>query len=240
MLKSRLLLLMIALQMLFAGMADSQLRTMSKLQMPSNKALAIMITNTLIAYNQGNLTGDYSVLRELSSPNFRDANSSARLADVFRKMRMDAIDISPIVLFRPKLVRRPKIDQRGNLILEGFYDTRPKRVNFFLVFRPARNVWRLFAIQVSTNLAKKVSMAPNAAVSRRRNKLQQRKTVQQQSTDKPNETRAISKLGPSNSGAGKNTVDPKPSLLPVRNSRTSKKRTYLPTPSRRPKIKGLL
>lgn len=141
-------------------------RQAAELQMPSGQALAIMITNTLIAYNQGNLTGDYSVFRELASPQFRRANSPARLADIFRTMRDDRIDLSPIVLYPPKLLRQPLIDADGDLVLDGFYDTRPERVEFFLVFRQIDDVWRLFAIRVQTKLSEKGQGGQSARLQR--------------------------------------------------------------------------
>lgn len=122
------------------------------LVVPPGEALAIMIVSTLIAYNQGNATGNYTVLRDLASPEFRETNSPTRLADIFRDMRERAIDIAPIVLFPPKLIGDPRIDEDGDLILEGLFDTRPEQVNFFLVFRPVQGRWKLFAIRVTTTM----------------------------------------------------------------------------------------
>ena len=43
-------------------------------QMPDSARLAIMIQNTLLALNQANLTGNYSVMRDLATPSFQAAN----------------------------------------------------------------------------------------------------------------------------------------------------------------------
>ena len=45
----------------------------------------MLVKNALTAVNQGNLTGNYTVLRDLGSAGFRDKNSAARLAAIFRR-----------------------------------------------------------------------------------------------------------------------------------------------------------
>ena len=79
-------------------------------------------------------------------------------------MREKSIDTSPIVLFQPKLVRKPEIDKDGDLILEGFFETRPERVNFFLVFRAVKGSWKLFAIRVTTSIVQAETAKPKAVV----------------------------------------------------------------------------
>jgi hypothetical protein len=114
---------------------------------PDHNKLAILIHTSLIALNQANLTGNYSVLRDLGAPGFQSVNSPAKLADIFAPLRRKGVDISPIVLFTPKLVRHPVVDQRGLLTLSGFFDTKPQRVEFDLLFQAVGGDWRLFGIR---------------------------------------------------------------------------------------------
>ncbi len=134
---------------ILGGIAASQ-EGERKLVIPSDNALAIIIKATLSAYNDGNVTGNYSVLRDLASPIFREANSPARLADVFQDMRRRKMNIAPILLLQPQLLREPEIDADGHLILEGFFETRPEQVEFLLVYEATTGPGRLFAIRVST------------------------------------------------------------------------------------------
>jgi hypothetical protein len=64
------------------------------------------------------------------------------------------------VLFQPQLVQKPHIDKDGDLLLEGFFDTRPERVEFFLVYRKVEDLWRLFAIRVETKQMQASLAAP--------------------------------------------------------------------------------
>lgn len=125
-------------------------QTPPQLAVPDTNKLAILIHTSLIALNQANLTGNYSVLRELGAPGFQLANSPAKLADIFGHLRRQRLDLSPIVLFTPNLVRHPAIDARGLLTLSGFFDTQPQRVEFDLLFQPVGGEWRLFGIRAAT------------------------------------------------------------------------------------------
>jgi hypothetical protein len=121
-----------------------------QLAVPNNLKLAIMIKTTLIAYNHGNLTGNYTVLRDLAAPSFRKANTPARLAAIFQKLRQRNIDLGPIVLFQPKLSQKPLVDENGLLKLSGFFATRPERVVFDLAYQEVDGKWRLFLLGVKT------------------------------------------------------------------------------------------
>jgi hypothetical protein len=122
----------------------------SKLLVPDSQGLAVLIQNTLIALNHANLTGNYSVLRDLAAPGFQKLNSTKQLAASFADLRVRSVNLSPIVLFQPKLVGAPAIDDKGFLRMTGFYETQPLQVHFNLVFQPVVAVWRLFEISVWT------------------------------------------------------------------------------------------
>jgi len=121
-----------------------------KLLVPEPQGLAVLIQNTLIALNHANLTGNYSVLRDLAAPGFQKLNSTKHLAASFADLRVRNVNLSPIVLYQPKLTDQPVIDDKGFLRMTGFYETEPLQVHFNLVFQPVAAVWRLFEISVWT------------------------------------------------------------------------------------------
>src|SRR5882724_9070208 len=55
----------------------------------------ILIRSTLLALDQANKTGNYTVLRDLGSPDFQ-ANSAAQLAEIFVQQRRDNVDLSGV------------------------------------------------------------------------------------------------------------------------------------------------
>lgn len=115
-------------------------------RMPSDDVLLMLIRSTLIALNQANTTGNYTVFREMGAPGFQEANSPAQLTESFADLRHRNLDLSPILLFQPKLFRRPEINAQGFLRVTGFFPTAPEQVNFDLIFQPVQGKWRLFGV----------------------------------------------------------------------------------------------
>ena len=94
-------------------------------QMPSDDKLLILINSALVALNQANATGNYTVLWDMAAPGFKRANSPERLSQVFSNLRKRNLDLSPILLFQPKLYQRPAINNKGMLRITGFFPTSP-------------------------------------------------------------------------------------------------------------------
>ena len=124
---------------------------------PRAGTLVILIRSALIALNNANLTGNYTVIRALGSSGFQSANSSAKLAVFFTPLRNRNLDLAPALLYQPKLIKQPAITGRGLLRLTGYFATRPQQVNFDLGFKLENGRWRLFAILVNVAKVKPVS-----------------------------------------------------------------------------------
>lgn len=118
------------------------------LAMPDDYRLNLLIRTTLIALDQANAANNYTVLRDLASPAFRQANSAAALKEIFAALRQRNLDLSPILFFEPKLIRPPEINNTGMLRLSGFIPSQPEQVWFDFLFQHVDNRWRLFGISV--------------------------------------------------------------------------------------------
>jgi len=118
--------------------------------MPDANKLAILIQTAVAALSQANLTGNYTVLHALAAPGFQKDNPPAKLAETFADLRAKGIDLTPVIIFSPILMREPLIDENGMLRLTGYYKTAPQRVYFDLLFQLVANEWRLFGIAVRT------------------------------------------------------------------------------------------
>ena len=115
---------------------------------PDPYKLNLLIRTTLIAVNQANFTGNYSVLRDLGTPQFQATNTDARLAEIFSPLRRRNVDLSPILFFEPKLVREPMLDATGAVRVTGFIPTSPESVLFEMGFAAVAGQWRLSAIVI--------------------------------------------------------------------------------------------
>ena len=107
-----------------------------KLPMPGNDKLVILITASILALNEANVTGNYTVLREGAAPAFQQQNSPERTPEIFKGLRSRKLDLSPIIVYTPKLFRAPEMNGQGLVRVTGFFPTEPERVNFDLIYQP--------------------------------------------------------------------------------------------------------
>src|SRR5256885_5843964 len=108
----------------------------------------ILIRTTLLALDQANKTGNYTVLRDLGAPEFQ-ANTPARLAEIFAQQRRDNVDLSGVAVIDPQLTLLPQIEGNGMMHMAGFFPSVPTQVNFELSFAPVSGQWRLLGISVA-------------------------------------------------------------------------------------------
>jgi hypothetical protein len=121
----------------------------AKPAMPDVNKLAILIQTAVVALSQANLTGNYSVLHALAAPEFQRDNPPAKLAETFADLRSKGIDLTPIIIFSPILLKEPTIDDKGVMRLTGYYKTAPQRVHFDLLYQ-FTDQWRLLGIALKT------------------------------------------------------------------------------------------
>jgi len=95
----------------------------------------ILIRSSLLALDQANKTGNYTVLRDLGAPGFQ-TNSAARLGEIFAKLRNDNLDLSGVAVIDPQLNLLPQIEANGLMHMAGFFPSVPSQVNFDLSFAP--------------------------------------------------------------------------------------------------------
>jgi len=124
----------------------------------------ILIRSALLALDQANKTGNYTVLRDLGSPEFQ-ANSAAQLAEIFAQQRRDNIDLSGVAVIDPQLTLLPQIEANGMMHMTGFFPSVPTQVNFELVYAAVNGRWRLFALGVSFGQAAPAAPQPSPTAS---------------------------------------------------------------------------
>lgn len=117
---------------------------------PDTSGQVMLIRNTIVAVNHGNITGNYTVLRDLASERFRQQNTAADLAKTFTTLRDLKFDLSPILIVQPQLTQSPAEDNfRGRLQLVGYFSTRPQAVQFTLIFQRIKKGWMIDEISLT-------------------------------------------------------------------------------------------
>jgi hypothetical protein len=110
--------------------------------------LVILIRGAIMALQQANQTGNYSVLRDLGTPVFRERFDQTGLAMAFANLRARKVNLSPALVIAPNLSKNPGLDKNGELVLVGDFLTQPLRIHFELAYLQLDGLWRLSGIAV--------------------------------------------------------------------------------------------
>ena len=121
-----------------------------KVEAPDQLETAQLVWTTLIALDQANRTGNYSVLRDLGGPGFRDENTPAALAEIFRKLREVKLELGRTVLLAPVYDEPPAVDDDGRLQIVGRFITRPLGIRFNLQFEQWQGRWAIDNLAVGS------------------------------------------------------------------------------------------
>jgi hypothetical protein len=130
---------------------------------PQLDLAVMMVRNVVTAVNHGNLTGNYTVLRDLGGPAFRERNSAAQLAMIFQRLREQKTDLSPVLVLEPQFSQRPGMNAAGELELVGSFPSQPLRVHFRLVFQQVRGGWAIDTVSIGTAAPLPAQNAANLA-----------------------------------------------------------------------------
>jgi hypothetical protein len=135
----------------------------SQVVMPDAEKIVLLLRTTLITLNDAIQTGNFTVMRDMSAPGFRDANTAGRLAQSFSDLASKGIDLSPTSVIAPQLTEPPGLDQaKGMLRLKGYFPGQPVQINFEMLFQAVDGRWRLFGLSVQPGPAVAAQSAPAA------------------------------------------------------------------------------
>ncbi|MDZ4739544.1 MAG: hypothetical protein SGJ03_06545 [Alphaproteobacteria bacterium] len=118
-------------------------------KLPQPIALLAMLRSTLLAVDHGNKTGNFTVLRDLGSPSFRDANSAAKLAQIFANLPVQGVDLLAAAVVDPTYTKQPVITPERMIYLTGVFPIQPRTVAFEVLYEITGGQWRVYGIAIS-------------------------------------------------------------------------------------------
>jgi hypothetical protein len=130
---------------------------------PNAETLIVLLRTTLLALDNANQTGNYTVLRDMAAPGFQASNTAAKLGDVFRQHREQRVDMSAVALVTPQLVAGPVLDQNGMLRMAGVFPMQPVQINFDIIYQQVEGRWRVFGITATPVAAAVAAAQPRPA-----------------------------------------------------------------------------
>ena len=117
-------------------------------KIPSALQQEILIKASLLTLNDANVTGNYSVLHAKLGKQFRDRITPDKLKQAFKSFADQKVDWDLIAARTPVATSEAKIDNRGALILRGYFDTKPSRLTYELDFMISEREWKPIMLNV--------------------------------------------------------------------------------------------
>ncbi|MEL7445963.1 MAG: hypothetical protein AAGK02_09130 [Pseudomonadota bacterium] len=115
---------------------------------PSQLELSKLIWSTIAAVDHANRSGNYSVLRDLSSQAFQVNNNAAKLAQIFTGLRNSNVDLSNALLVPPTYYEPAQLVRDDVFRVRGLFQLRPVSIGFEMYFQWEQGRWKLFGIDI--------------------------------------------------------------------------------------------
>ncbi len=116
-------------------------------KMPTAQIQEILIKTALLTLNDAGLTGNYDVLHAKLSKPFREQFSADQLKTAFKGLVEQKADMG-LIATMPVVSTDAEIDEHGALILRGYFDTKPSRLNYDLGFVPSEGEWKPIKLNI--------------------------------------------------------------------------------------------
>jgi hypothetical protein len=123
--------------------------------------LAALIKSTIIALQHANQTGNYSVLRDLGTPVFRERFDQATLTTAFSNLRGRHVNLTAVTMLAPNLVKQPELTAQNQLHIVGYFQTQPLQVQYEMLFLQIDGVWRIEGLSVDAVPVQTMAAAEN-------------------------------------------------------------------------------
>ena len=110
-----------------------------------------LVRTTLMSIHDANLSGNYTVLRDLSGPSLQK-RSASDFANLFGPLRERNLDLFSAALMVPAFTSQPQVGSDNHLHLTGRFTTRPKQLVFDFVFEVDGGTWKPSSLSVGLQI----------------------------------------------------------------------------------------
>ena len=121
----------------------------AQVPVPDETTQARLVWSTMIAVDNANRTGNYSVLHSLASTELQTSVTPDGMADVLAELRERRVDVGRALLIAPEYAMPPSITPEGQLRLRGGFEFRPSPLRFDLLYVLEGGGWRLDGISIA-------------------------------------------------------------------------------------------
>ena len=136
-------------QPVFTAAPTSAPPPISSTPVPGELELVKLIWTTMVAVDQGNRSGNYSVLRDLSASGFQINNDPAQLTQIFAGIRNTRLDLANTLLVAPVYTGGPVLIAPDVFRVKGYFALRPTAIAFDLQFQWQQGRWKMFGVSLA-------------------------------------------------------------------------------------------
>lgn len=116
---------------------------------PVDRSTAVAISRAvLMRLDDANRTGNYSVFRDMSAPDFQAINSAGDLKRIFSWIRSEGLTLSSSASLEASSLHPATLEKGGILHLRGGLSDIPGGLSFDLLMQYSDAGWRVFGIAV--------------------------------------------------------------------------------------------
>ena len=114
----------------------------------ARNTMVSLARSALLRLDDANRSGNYDIFRQMAAPGFQNINSARDLERIFGWLRRENIRLDVAAGLNSDWMSPAALEPRGLLRLTGKVPSRPKEVNFDLMFQDIAGEWRLFGIAI--------------------------------------------------------------------------------------------
>lgn len=118
--------------------------------LPSDAELQKLARTSLLDFNRSVQSGDFKAFYGTLADRWKRETTPQKLEEAFADFVEKKIDLAPIAKEKAAFTGEPAVGANGNLVLEGYYPTKPLKVTFTLKYTYEGQAWKLIGISVKT------------------------------------------------------------------------------------------
>jgi hypothetical protein len=117
-------------------------------ELPNATLQEVLVKTSLLTLSDAITTGNYTVLHAKVSKPFRDQVAPERLRQAFKSFENQKIGFGLISTMAPIATNASRI-ANGQLLMRGYFDTKPSRLTYELDFIVSEGEWKLVNININ-------------------------------------------------------------------------------------------
>lgn len=115
---------------------------------PSEPESATYAINTTMDFARAIQAGDLSLFLKTTAQEFQDKFSVRQFEEAFGGFISQNINLMAVQNYQPTFVIPPGVNKDGDLVLRGYFPTRPSRIHFDYTYQWKAPEWKIVGVNI--------------------------------------------------------------------------------------------